>query len=94
MDEERAIRERQAREAQQNFRPSHQGGKGGQTQVQHSQDVKWKMTLFQQPQLDRGKRPKTDQRNTTIGLPQCAIYGTFHGEECRKVAGLCYRCGK
>ena len=40
LDEERAIRERLAREAQRNFRPGYQGGRGGQTQVQRPQDVK------------------------------------------------------
>ena len=34
LGKERAIKERQDREAQQNFRPGCQGCKGGQTQVQ------------------------------------------------------------
>ena len=46
LDEERTIRERQAREAQRNFKPGYQGGRGGQTQVQYLQDVKMKITLF------------------------------------------------
>ena len=31
LDEEKAIRERQARKTHQNFRPGYQGGRGGQT---------------------------------------------------------------
>ena len=27
-------------------------------------------------------------------MPQCAICGKFHDGECRKAAGLCYKCGK
>ena len=52
LDEERAIRERQARQAHQNFRPGYQGGRGGQIQVQCPQDAKRKMTPFQQPRRD------------------------------------------
>ena len=50
LDEEKAIRERQAKEAPRNFRYSYQGGNGGQTQVQRPQDTKKrKMTPFQPP---------------------------------------------
>ena len=52
------------------------------------------MTPFQQPRPDQGKRPKTDQKTTTIGLPQYAVCGKFHDGECRKAARLCYRYGK
>ena len=94
LDEERAIRERQARQAHQNFRPGYQGGIGGQTQVQCPQDAKRKMTPFQQPRPDQGKHPKTDQKNTTTSLPQCVVCDKFYDGECRKAAELCYRCGK
>ena len=60
MNEEKAIREKQDREAQRNLRPGYQGGRGGQTQVQRPHDAKRKVTLFQLLQPDQGKRPKTD----------------------------------
>ena len=52
LDEERTIRERLSRKAQRNFRPDHQGDRGGQPQVQRPQDAERKMTPFQQPQTD------------------------------------------
>ena len=48
----------------------------------------------QQPRLNQGKGPKIEQINTTIGLPYCVVCGKFHDGECRKGAGLYYRCGK
>ena len=87
LDEERAIKERQARETNRGFRSGFQGGKGRQTQGQCLQDTKRKITPVQQPQFDQDKHPRIDQKTTTIGLPQCAFCCKFHNGECHKRVG-------
>ncbi|PON31935.1 hypothetical protein PanWU01x14_365660, partial [Parasponia andersonii] len=84
LNEEKNRRERLAREMQRSFKPSFQGNRGGQTQVQHPQDMKRKGAPTQQTRPDQGKRPKTDKWTTTTTIPPCPSCGKNHSGECRK----------
>ncbi|PON54677.1 LOW QUALITY PROTEIN: hypothetical protein TorRG33x02_301730, partial [Trema orientale] len=53
LDEERIRRERQAREMQRGFKLGFQGNRGGQIQIQRSQDIKRKGTPTQQTRPDQ-----------------------------------------
>ena len=94
LDEEKIRRERQAREMQRGFRPNFRGNRGGQTYIQRPQDIKRKGAQAQQTRPDQGKRRRTDQGITTTTIPPCPSCGKNHSGECRKGAGLCYKCGK